>query len=551
MASAGGHNRVHRIASAMTSNHSPTQPAFSTLHDALDHWAIRQPDRLFAIEPGRQLTYAEAREATLRLASAFRAANLRRGDRIAVLSTNRVEVVLLYYAASAAGITVVPLNTRLAGDEWAFILSDARPRALFVENPFLAGIDALRATPLATVERYVALDTSNARRPGWEPFERWQAHATDPDAVTAEVDRDVLQLYTSATTGKPKGAVLTERAVCANIAQIAKAVGITPGERSLVVAPLFHAAVVPSTLTPLAGGGTIYLQREFRPTEVVRILDQEHIGFAVLVPAMLHACLSRVPDLMMRRFAALRLVYYGSSAIAGPTLRASIEAFRCGFMQSYGMTEATQAVTFLSPEDHLRGLAEYPNLLLSAGTAAADTEIAIVDSLDRRLGPGEPGEVVVRGPQLMRGYWNQSNATATALRNGWLYTGDVGTLDENGYLYIRDRLKDMIVSGGENVYPRAVEDVLARHPAVAEAAVIGVPDERWGETVKAVVVPRSGALTSSDEVIAFCRQHLGGFEVPRSVDFVEALPRNASGKVLKRVLREAYWVGEQRRVAGA
>jgi fatty-acyl-CoA synthase len=353
----------------------------------------------------------------------------------------------------------------------------------------------------------------------------------------------VLQLYTSATTGQPKGAILSHRAVCANIDQIGQATAISPGEISLVVAPLFHAAVVPTTLTPLARGGSIYLQAEFRPAEVVRALDDERIGFAVLVPAMLHACLADVPDLRNKRFEALRLIYYGSSPIAEPTLRAAIQAFHPGggFMQSYGMTEATQAVTFLTPEDHVRGLQSRPDLLLSAGKAAPDTEIAI----------GEAGEVLVRGPQLTRGYWRQPEATASALREGWLHTGDVGSLDQDGYLTIRDRLKDMIVSGGENVYPRAIEEVLAQHPAVAEAAVIGVPDPRWGETVKAVIVPRAGSSPNADDLIAFCRQHLGGFEVPRSVDVVEALPRNATGKVLKRVLRETYWTGHQRRVAGA
>ena len=199
----------------------------------------------------------------------------------------------------------------------------------------------------------------------------------------------------------------------------------------------------------------------------------------------------------------------------------------------------------------MRGLADRPELLLSAGRAASQTEIAIVDPLDRQLPPGEPGEVVIRGPQLMRCYWHQPEATAATLRDGWLHTGDVGSLDTDGYLTIRDRLKDMIVSGGENVYPRAIEEVLMHHSAVAEAAVIGVPDPRWGETVKAVIVPREDASFSPDEVIAFCRERLGGFEVPRSVDVVDRLPRNAAGKVLKRVLREAYWAGQERGVAGA
>jgi acyl-CoA synthetase (AMP-forming)/AMP-acid ligase II len=522
------------------------------LHDSLDLWAARNPDSQFAAGATRHMRYAEAREATRRLAAALQRTGLGPGERMAVLARNRLEVVLLYYAASRAGVTLVPLNTRLAEEEWAFILADARPRAVFVDGPFLEAMDRLRPGLAASVERWVALDPGGDRRPGWQPVEPWLAHQEDGAVLAGpDPDRDILQLYTSATTGRPKGAVLTQRALCANIAQIGQAIGFSPGERSLVVAPLFHAAVVPSTLAPLAQGGNVYIQAEFRPAEVVRALDEEQIGFAVLVPAMLQACLANVPDLANRRFQALRLVYYGSSPIAEPSLRAAIAAFGCGFMQSYGMTEATQAVTFLTPEEHLQGLQGRPDLLLSAGRAAPETAIAIVDPLDRQQPVGVAGEVVVRGPQLMRGYWNQAQASAEALRGGWLHTGDIGTLDAEGYLTIRDRLKDMIVSGGENVYPRAIEEVLARHPQVAEAAVIGVPDTRWGETVKAVVVVRGGALPAEEEVIAFCRQHLGGFEVPRSVDFVPELPRNAAGKVLKRVLRDRYWAGRERQVAGA
>jgi acyl-CoA synthetase (AMP-forming)/AMP-acid ligase II len=502
------------------------------LHQGLNEWAARQPEAVFAAEAGRRLTWAEAQAATRRLAGAFQAAGVLPGDRVAVVSRNRIEVVLLYYAAARAGVTLVPLNTRLAPEEWTYLLADAQPRVVFVDAPFLEAIERAGM-------RCVALDPT----PGRECFDTWLAHAPAQTDASVDPELDVLQLYTSATTGRPKGAVLTHRAVCANIDQIGHAVGISPGEVSLVVAPLFHAAVLPSTLTPLAHGGSVYLQSEFRPAEVARALEEERIGFAVLVPAMLQACLADVPDLHPRGFPNLRLIYYGSSPIAEPTLRAAIQAFNpgSGFIQSYGMTEASQAVTFLTPDDHRLGLSQRPELLLSAGKAAPDTQIAI----------GEAGEVLVRGPQLMRGYWGQPEATASALQDGWLHTGDVGTLDQDGYLTIRDRLKDMIVSGGENVYPRAIEEVLARHPSVAEAAVIGVPDPRWGETVKAVIVPRAGSLPTAEDLIAFCRKHLGGFEVPRSVDIVDSVPRNASGKVLKRVLREAYWAGQGRRVAGA
>jgi acyl-CoA synthetase (AMP-forming)/AMP-acid ligase II len=505
------------------------------LHDSLDVWAARQPEALFGAEAGRELTYAEAQLVTRRIAASLRRAGVAPHERIAILAKNELEYVLLFYAASRAGVTLVPLNTRLAPEEWAFILADAGPRMLFVGSPFVASVKALADLPT----QVVTLDRSSA----------WSTEGDDRLDVEADEDRDLLQLYTSATTGRPKGAVLSQRAVGANIEQIGDAIATPPGERSLVVAPLFHASAVPSTLTPLARGGSVYLQADFHPANVMAAIAEQRIGFAVLVPAMLQACLADVHTEEL--FETLRLIYYGSSPIAEPTLRAAITTFGCGFMQSYGMTEATQSVTFLTPEDHVRGLHGRPELLQSAGRAAPGTELRVVDPDDRPLPVDVPGEIVVRGPQVMRGYWHQPEATSATLRNGWLHTGDIGTLDGDGYLTIRDRLKDMIVSGGENVYPRAIEDVLMRNGTVADAAVIGVPDPRWGETVKAVIVARPGTTPTAEELIAHCRRYLGGFELPRSVDFVDALPRNASGKVLKRVLREAYWGDRERQVSGA
>ncbi len=225
--------------------------------------------------------------------------------------------------------------------------------------------------------------------------------------------------------------------------------------------------------------------------------------------------------------------------------------FRCDFYQAYGMTELTAGSTNLSAEDHRRALADDPDLLLSAGRPLMGTEIRIVDESDRPLAAGEAGEIIMRGPQMMRGYWNLPEATTEALRDGWMHTGDIGRIDADGYLYVLDRLKDMIVSGGENVYPREVEDVLFGHPAVADVAVIGVPDERWGETVKAIVVLRDGASADEGALIDYCRDRLGGFQRPRSVEFRDALPHAANGKLLKRVLREPYWEGQARRVAGS
>jgi acyl-CoA synthetase (AMP-forming)/AMP-acid ligase II len=240
---------------------------------------------------------------------------------------------------------------------------------------------------------------------------------------------------------------------------------------------------------------------------------------------------------------------YGASPIAAEVLRKAIDVFGCEFTQGYGMTETTAALTFLSPADHRLALSGRPELLLSAGRALPGTAIRIVDENDEDVPVGSPGEILGRGDQLMRGYWNLPEATAEALRGGWMHTGDAGVLDADGYLFIQDRVKDMIVSGGENVYPREVENALFEHPAVADVAVIGVPDPKWGESVKAIVVLRAGQQASAEELVGFCKERLARYKQPRSVDFVAELPRNASGKVLKKELREKYWQGHERRVS--
>ena len=292
----------------------------------------------------------------------------------------------------------------------------------------------------------------------------------------------------------------------------------------------------------------MYIQQDFEPSEVVRALSEEQIAGAQLVPAMIQACLVRVPDVAERRYDALKTVLYGASPIAEQTLRRAMEVFKCDFAQRYGMTELSALATPLSPSDHRRAVDGNPELLLSAGRAVLGTEIRIVDEDDSRVPNGTMGEIIVRGPQVMKGYWNLPEETAEALRGGWMHTGDAGVTDDQGYLYVQDRVKDMIVSGGENVYPRVVEDVLFAHPAVADCAVIGVPDEQWGETVKAIVVLRPNASARPLEIIQHVRREIADFKAPRSVDFVDTLPRTPSGKIKKAVLREPYWKERERQV---
>jgi acyl-CoA synthetase (AMP-forming)/AMP-acid ligase II len=523
------------------------------LHDYLDYRAREHAQGEFAADGDRHVTYAEALAGANRLANALVASGLKTGDRIAVLSKNSVEYALAYFACSKAGVVPVPLNYRLAAPEWAYIINDSGAKLLIAADEFVSAIDGVRGE-LTSVQRFVGVNIEGMDgTEGWEDYAHWTAAqpATPPErASSITEDHDVYQMYTSGTTGHPKGAVITHGALSAQLTQVTMLIKAAPGERGLIVVPMYHAAGAITTFVTVYWGGGLYIQADFNPPEVVRALDEERVAFTTLVPAMIQALLVFVPDAGKREYKNLRQITYGASPIAEETLRRAIEVFRCDFAQAYGMTETTAVLTYLFPDDHRRAVREEPGLFLSAGRPVLGTELRIVDGDDEPVANGAIGEIIARGPQLMRGYWNLADESAEALRGGWMHTGDAGTMDGAGYIYIQDRVKDMIVSGGENVYPRVVEDVLFQHAAVADAAVFGVPDEQWGETVKAVVVLKEGASATEEELIDFCRGRLGGFERPRSVDFILVLPRNPSGKVLKRELREPFWKGHKRRVAG-
>jgi acyl-CoA synthetase (AMP-forming)/AMP-acid ligase II len=517
------------------------------LHDYLDFHARERGETEFAVAGDQRITYAEARARSNRIANALIGAGLEPGDRIAVLAKNCIEFMLLYFGAAKAGVVPVPLNYRLAPPEWSFIVNDSGAKLLVARGEYVKGIDEVRAE-LAGVERFLAIEAPP--QTGWDPYEEFVAagvEAAPARAVRAE--DDLYQMYTSGTTGRPKGAVLTHRAVSSNLVQALTAIRPADRERVLIVAPVYHAAAAITAFLGVACGGTLHIQEDFSPAAVVDALSTEGITRTTLVPAMIQACLVFVPDIAERSYDDLQMIIYGAAPIAEQTLRRAMEVFGCDFVQGYGMTETTAVLTYLMPEDHRRALAGEGHLLLSAGRPLPGTEVRIVDENDEAVPSGTVGEIIGRGPQIMRGYWNLAEATRDTLRGGWLHTGDAGRMDDAGFLYIEDRVKDMIVSGGENVYPREVEDILFQHPAVADAAVIGVPDESWGEAVKAIVVLREGASATDEEIMEFCRGRLGGFKRPRSVDFITALPRNPTGKVLKRELREPFWRGHERRVS--
>ncbi len=464
------------------------------LHDLLEYWARTTPAATFAEFRGARLSYAEADARANRIAHALAAAGLEVGERAAILAKNSLDYALFYFAASKAGVVPVPLNYRLAPPEWSFILGDAGAKVLIAQSELAQAIDPVRGE-LSALKRVIAIGAAPA---GWEEWETFLAgHPETPLERAVAEDDDVYQMYTSGTTGRPKGAVIQQRALCENAAQFGTTVACTPGERSLIVAPYYHAAAMIITTVTVRAGGTLVIHEDFVPSDAVRALSEDRIHVALLVPAMIQFCLTAVPDVAQRSYDDLRLILYGASPISETVLRRAIEVFGCGFVQAYGMTEFTAIATCLLPADHERALRDKPRLLLSCGRPLMGAQVRVVDRDGRPVPIDTIGEIQIRGASLMRGYWNRPEANAESLRGGWMHTGDAGSFDDEGYLYVQDRVKDMIVSGGENVYPREIEDVLFRHPEIADAAVIGVPDEEWGEVVKAIVVPAAGCAPTA------------------------------------------------------
>lgn len=516
------------------------------LHEFMEYYARENPANPCVEMGDVSYDYAAANAFCNRLAHACLAAGMKKGDRLTWLSKNCIEEMLVFYGCSKVGVVPTPINYRLAPPEWAYIIDDSGANVLVVEQEFCAGIDRVR-DKLSGVSRFICLDGSP---PGWESFTEWLDNQPDnnPNHQINGSD-DLYQMYTSGTTGLPKGAVLSQRAIECNTRMIGMEFGMHTGDtRILCALPMYHAAAGISHKCTVTVGGSVIIHRDFDPNAVVNDLVDKNITNCTLVPAMIQACLVHVPDIAEREFPQLRTMGYGASPIAEETLRQAMAAFRCRFTQVFGMTETTACVTLLTDTAHKRALAGEPHLLLSCGRAAPGTRVRIVDEEGAELPLGEVGEIAVSGPQLMTSYWHLPEATEKTLRDGWLYTGDAARMDEEGFVYIQDRIKDMIVTGGENVYPKEVENALFDHPAVADAAVIGVPDEKYGEAILAFIVTREGCELSLEEMIAFSRERLAGYKVPRQMDIISEIPRNPSGKVLKKDLREPYWEGVERRV---
>ena len=503
--------------------------------------AAQRPDVAALVYEGRTTTYGALDKASSRAANGLIAEGIKPGTRVAHLDKSSDLYFELLFGIAKANAVMVSVNWRLAPPEVLHIINDAEAEILFVGEEYFPVVEKIR-DELKTVRKIVSLDS---RHGAWPSFAEWRdANAATDPLLPARATDTAVQFYTSGTTGLPKGAELTNTNFAFMFEQWTRSWLMKPGTATIVCLPMFHIGGSGWGIAGLFAGATNHVMREFVPANVLATIEQERIEVMLLVPAMI-LFLVQAPQIRETDLSSLRLIVYGAAPIPADLLKQAMAIFGCGFQQVYGLTETTGAITLLPPEDHDPSDAKK---LLSCGYAQFGVELRIVDDAGKSLPPGEVGEIAVRSPQVMHGYWRLPDATKRAIQGDWFITGDAGYLDDKGYLYIYDRVKDMIVSGGENIYPAEVESALFGHPAVADVAVIGVPDERWGEAVKAVIVKKPDADVTAGELIGWARERIAGYKLPKSVDFIDALPRNPTGKILKRELRKPYWGDKQRQV---
>jgi fatty-acyl-CoA synthase len=491
---------------------------------------------------GRATTFAEVDAMASRIANALIASGVRTQERIPYLSKNTDYFLPCLLGACKARATLAPFNFRLIGPEIALLLEDIGA-SIFMVGPDVVDLADQAIAPLPSKPRMIALGFD---REGYERSDAWIEAAPPGDPrLAAHPQDDVIQVYTSGTTGGPKGVRLTNRNYLATFGLTTASGGLNyePGDTVLAAMPFFHVAGVNIALIAMASGARSVILRDAAPQLILDLIGKERINHAFLAPAVIQM-LMQASGIASADLSSMRTLSYGASPISEDLLKRASARFRCEFVQLYGMTETCGAGTFLPYTDHDPAKGK----VRSCGVAWPGLELKIVGEDGTEAARGAVGEVVIRSPVVMKGYWNKPEATTAAIRDGWMRTGDAAYMDEDGYVFIHDRVRDMIRTGGESVYPAEVENALAGHPAIADAAVIGVPDDRWGETVKALVVLKPGAARDAADIIAWARARIANFKAPKSVDFVDSIPRNITGKVLRRDLREPYWKGRDRRV---
>jgi long-chain acyl-CoA synthetase len=519
-----------------------------TWADIIYRNALLYPEDEVFIYGKERITFAQFNARVNRLIHALHSMGVKRGDGIGILSWNCLEYADVYGAAMKGGFIISPFNPRLQASELEYLISYSEVNTLFVGRELIEMVSQLRPR-FPKVKNYISLETS---APGMiSHHDLLLAHSEEEPDVQVKEEDPFLIFYTSGTTGTPRGALYTEGRNIENTRTKALQLGVETGDKHIMILPLFHVGGYSHfwAFFYVGGSNVIIPQRSFDPASTLQAVQDEKATDLHIVPTHLVTMLA-LPNISQYDLRSLKRIWYAASPMPTELLRRGMERFGPIFMQGYGQSESGPEITFFSKKSHqvLSKPKEEQKVLASCGQPCVGVHVRIVDENNNDVKSYSVGEVVVQSKMVMVQYWHKPDETRDVMVDGWLHTGDMGYYDEKGYIYLVDRKKDMIVTGGENVYPREVEEVLYRHPAVAEAAVIGVPDDLWIERVHAVVVLKEGQHATGDVIMEFCKQHLARYKAPKSVEFVESLPKNPQGKILKRELKEKYWTGLDKRV---
>ncbi|MFC1932573.1 long-chain-fatty-acid--CoA ligase [Chloroflexota bacterium] len=509
-----------------------------TFADIIYRNALLYPHQEAFVYGGERITFAEFNARVNSLIDALHDMGVRKGDVLGILSWSCLQFVDVYGAAMKGGFIASPFNPRLQANELEYIINYSEANTLFVEPELLEVANSLRPR-LPKVRNFISFESSTPSMIAHHDL--LASHQGQEPDVQVEEDDPVCIIYTSGTTGIPRGALYTQRRFIEDSKTLVINMNLHPGDKRVLITPLFHIAGNTHFRASLYIGGCNVIVKFFDPATTLQIIQDERVTHMDFVPTHLAAMLS-LPDLNKYDISSMKFMWYGGSPMPLEILKKGMKAFGPIFAQGYGQSESGPAISHLSKEDHnvLDRPEEEQKKLISTGRPDIGVQVRIVDDEDNDVEPGEVGEITVRSKHMMVEYWHKPDDTQATIASGWLHTGDIGYYDEEGYIYIADRKKDMIISGGENIYPREVEEVLYRHPAIQEAAVIGIPDPYWVEKVHAVVALKKGASITADELIAFCKKNLASYKAPKSVEFVDDLPKNPAGKILKRELREEY-----------
>jgi len=501
------------------------------------------PDKVAIVFEGKRYTFSQLNERVNRLANGLSSLGVNKGDRVALLQVNCNQCVETYFAVAKLGAIYVPLNFRVKGNELTYMLNSAEANTLFVGERYIDLINSMRPD-LTSVHHFISIDSKHN---GMLYYEDLVSSSPAEEVVTEIDDSDTtILMYTAGTTGVPKGVMLSHSSFGIYVLE-----NVTPAdpeleERNILTVPLYHVAGIQAMMAAIYGGRTLVTQRQFEAKEWLGLVEKEKANRVMMVPTMLKQLIDH-PDFNNYDLSSLRVITYGAAPMPLEVIKKALDVFPgVSFINAFGQTETASTITALSPEDHsISGTEEEREKklkrLASIGKPMSDVEMKVVDEEERELPTGEVGEILARGPRVMTGYWKDEEKTEKTIdKDGWVHTGDVGYVDEDGYFFLAGRATDMIIRAGENISPEEVEAVLHSHSKIEEAAVIGVPDEEWGEQPRAIIVLKQGETTTPEEIMEYCRAELASFKRPRSVILVDSLPRNPMGKVLKRELREKY-----------